>query len=286
MPSASSRIMFRVPVPSTGSRCRSIHKTAGSPFRQLIPPQRSFLTRRPSGNVQQKTSRFSSTSSSIPPGKKYGPGFLAIAALLGSAAGYVLSASIMKPSPSTKGSATKYHYASEAEVKAAIDELTKALPDGAVGTNEDDREVHGSSENSYHPSFPHAAVVRPQTTEEVSKIMKIATKYRVPVTAYGGGTSLEGHFSGVGTMIILSVLFRFTICTSPVFIGLNMHRYVRNGQDNPDKRYGVGFNLPVQAWRILIVFQRMTAISFASLACSGKQSTIHWQQKVYRYSFR
>lgn len=35
------------------------------------------------------------------------------------------------------------------------------------------------------------------TTEEVSEIVKIADRFRVPVTAYGGGTSLEGHFSGV-----------------------------------------------------------------------------------------
>ena len=39
--------------------------------------------------------------------------------------------------------------------------------------------------------------MRPHSTEEVSTIVKIANKYKIPVTPYGGGTSLEGHFSGV-----------------------------------------------------------------------------------------
>lgn len=38
-------------------------------------------------------------------------------------------------------------------------------------------------------------VVFPATTEEVSSIMKICHARKIPVTAYSGGTSLEGHFS-------------------------------------------------------------------------------------------
>lgn len=38
-------------------------------------------------------------------------------------------------------------------------------------------------------------IVRPSTTEEVSEIMKVCHRRRIPVTAYSGGTSLEGHFS-------------------------------------------------------------------------------------------
>lgn len=43
----------------------------------------------------------------------------------------------------------------------------------------------------------HSVVVFPDTTEAVVAIMKIATAYRMPVVAYSGGTSLEGHFSGI-----------------------------------------------------------------------------------------
>lgn len=38
-------------------------------------------------------------------------------------------------------------------------------------------------------------VVRPATTEEVSEIMKICHRRRIPVTPYSGGTSLEGHYA-------------------------------------------------------------------------------------------
>ena len=39
------------------------------------------------------------------------------------------------------------------------------------------------------------AVVKPGSTEDVSNIMKICHKRRIPVAAYSGGTSLEGHFA-------------------------------------------------------------------------------------------
>lgn len=37
----------------------------------------------------------------------------------------------------------------------------------------------------------------PDSTEDVVSIMKIASKYRMPVVPYSGGTSLEGHFAGI-----------------------------------------------------------------------------------------
>ena len=38
-------------------------------------------------------------------------------------------------------------------------------------------------------------IVFPSITEDVSKIMKVCHKRKIPVTGYSGGTSLEGHFS-------------------------------------------------------------------------------------------
>lgn len=40
-------------------------------------------------------------------------------------------------------------------------------------------------------------MIFPESTEDVVEVMKAATKYRMPVVAYSGGTSLEGHFSGI-----------------------------------------------------------------------------------------
>lgn len=43
----------------------------------------------------------------------------------------------------------------------------------------------------------HSVVVFPRSTEDVSKIVKIASKYSMPVTPFAGGTSLEGNFRAV-----------------------------------------------------------------------------------------
>jgi D-lactate dehydrogenase (cytochrome) len=42
-------------------------------------------------------------------------------------------------------------------------------------------------------SEPPSAVVWPETTEEVAHIVRLAAEYTVPLIAFGGGTSLEGH---------------------------------------------------------------------------------------------
>ena len=43
----------------------------------------------------------------------------------------------------------------------------------------------------------HTVVVRPESTEDVAKVVKIAVKYKMPVTPYSGGSSLEGNFRAV-----------------------------------------------------------------------------------------
>lgn len=43
----------------------------------------------------------------------------------------------------------------------------------------------------------HSVVVYPSTTEDVVKIVKVATKSRMPIIPYSGGTSLEGNTRGV-----------------------------------------------------------------------------------------
>lgn len=39
------------------------------------------------------------------------------------------------------------------------------------------------------------AVAYPRSTEQVSTIARICSKYHVPIIPYSGGTSLEGNFS-------------------------------------------------------------------------------------------
>lgn len=67
-----------------------------------------------------------------------------------------------------------------------------------VSENESDLKAHSGSDWSSYTTKPDekpAMIVRPGSTEEVSKIMKVCHKRKLPVTAYSGGTSLEGHFS-------------------------------------------------------------------------------------------
>jgi D-lactate dehydrogenase (cytochrome) len=56
------------------------------------------------------------------------------------------------------------------------------------------REQHGRGE-AYPQGYAPDAVVWPQSTAEVSQIMRTCNELRVPVIAYGAGTSLEGHVS-------------------------------------------------------------------------------------------
>ncbi len=58
------------------------------------------------------------------------------------------------------------------------------------------REHHGQGE-AYPGVYPPDGVVFPETTDEVSRVMAACHRHRVPMVAWGAGTSLEGHVSAV-----------------------------------------------------------------------------------------
>ena len=67
-----------------------------------------------------------------------------------------------------------------------------------VSTNEGELQSHsGSDWSSYTTKINEKPflIVFPSTTDEVSKIVKVCYERKIPITAYSGGTSLEGHFS-------------------------------------------------------------------------------------------
>jgi D-lactate dehydrogenase (cytochrome) len=76
------------------------------------------------------------------------------------------------------------------QVETAIDEL-RALLGERLSTSTGVRDHHSKDESWHIPHRPDA-VVFPSTNEEVSAIVQICAKHRVPVVAYGTGTSLEG----------------------------------------------------------------------------------------------
>ena len=74
---------------------------------------------------------------------------------------------------------------------AAIAELTRLLG-SRLSVTRAERDQHGTSE-SWYPLTPPDAVAFPESTAEVSEIMKICSAHAMPVVAWGAGTSLEGH---------------------------------------------------------------------------------------------
>ncbi|KAG7087616.1 hypothetical protein E1B28_013565 [Marasmius oreades] len=87
-------------------------------------------------------------------------------------------------------------YGTPQDFVEAVKELREAFKHGedVVTTDPDELRIHGFSENDHHPESSHSVIVYPLSTEDVVKIVRIATKYRMPITPYSGATSLEGHF--------------------------------------------------------------------------------------------
>ncbi|HEV7324052.1 MAG TPA: FAD-linked oxidase C-terminal domain-containing protein [Bosea sp. (in: a-proteobacteria)] len=86
------------------------------------------------------------------------------------------------------------------QVVAALTQELAALFGNRLVTSLAVRQQHGHT-LTWIPNQPPDAVVYPESTEEVSSIVKLCARHGVPVIAFGTGTSLEGHvnapFGGV-----------------------------------------------------------------------------------------
>jgi D-lactate dehydrogenase (cytochrome) len=90
------------------------------------------------------------------------------------------------------------HDVAPATLQAAWSDFKSIVGEENVSTQEHDLKSHAGSEWSSHKELEGDvpfAIVRPGSTEEVSEIMKVCHRRRIPVTGYSGGTSLEGHFA-------------------------------------------------------------------------------------------
>lgn len=76
-------------------------------------------------------------------------------------------------------------------IQNAIDEI-KALLGDRLSMGSSILEMHSHDEAYSTPCLPDA-VAFPESTEEVSALMKICHRHKCPVIPYGIGTSLEGH---------------------------------------------------------------------------------------------
>ncbi|MEZ5863403.1 MAG: FAD-linked oxidase C-terminal domain-containing protein [Geminicoccaceae bacterium] len=99
--------------------------------------------------------------------------------------------------------------AAEGRDVAGVIERLRARLGERVTTNRALREQHGRGEGPYGGATPDA-VVTPASTEEVAFVVATCRDARVPIVAFGAGTSLEGHVEAVqgGICIDLSGMDR------------------------------------------------------------------------------
>jgi D-lactate dehydrogenase (cytochrome) len=86
---------------------------------------------------------------------------------------------------------------------SAIDSLRSLLGD-RLSTSAAVREQHGRDE-SYHPAAAPDAVAFARSTEEVAEIVRICSAHKLPVIAFGTGTSLEGHVAALRGGVCIDV---------------------------------------------------------------------------------
>jgi len=93
-------------------------------------------------------------------------------------------AAILDTSGSSRGAA---------DHAAGIAALTAAFGNRVV-TSQAVREQHANS-LTWLPNEPPEAVVYPQSTEDVQKIVRICSEHGMPIIPFGAGSSLEGHIN-------------------------------------------------------------------------------------------
>src|SRR4029078_5579110 len=81
------------------------------------------------------------------------------------------------------------------DVAAIVKKLAEDFAERAV-TSSAVREQHGHGEGMADSALPDV-VVFPHTNEEVAAIVRLCHAARVPVIAFGVGTSLEGHVAAL-----------------------------------------------------------------------------------------
>ncbi len=90
--------------------------------------------------------------------------------------------------------------ANSALIAQHIEAFRKIVGENYVFVDKESLETyaHDETENLH---YPPEAVIKPRTADEISEIMKICNKERIPVTPRGGGTGLSGgalaHLGGV-----------------------------------------------------------------------------------------
>ncbi len=89
--------------------------------------------------------------------------------------------------------------------ESAIGELRARLPDGAVLTDPDSTETYRRDEADFCVAGTPLAVVRPESTEQVQHVMRVATAHDLPVVPQGARSGLSGAADAVDGGLVLSL---------------------------------------------------------------------------------
>ncbi len=89
-------------------------------------------------------------------------------------------------------------------MKEQVQAEFKQIFNGRFSTSISTRTNYARGEDTYDPVLPKA-VIFPETNEEVSRILSICNKNKIPVVPFGTGTSLEGNVVGNEKGITISL---------------------------------------------------------------------------------
>ncbi|WKA56884.1 FAD-linked oxidase C-terminal domain-containing protein [Planococcus shenhongbingii] len=129
-------------------------------------------------------------------------------------------------------------------ITVVLDALKAALTEEQVTINETVRELHGKDE-SYHALQLPDIVVFPESTQQVSQIMKISNEFKVPVVPFGLGSSLEGHVIPVngGITIDFSLMNKVLEVKEHDFLVKVQPGVTRTQLNKELKKYGLFFSV-------------------------------------------
>lgn len=88
--------------------------------------------------------------------------------------------------------------------QAVLDFLVDLLGPDHVSVTDADRDAH-SQDESFHSPHRADVVVWPENAQQISSLLKYANEHRIPVTPWGGGSSLEGNPIPVREGILLAL---------------------------------------------------------------------------------
>ncbi len=90
------------------------------------------------------------------------------------------------------------------KLSAVLDDLRAIVGERATDAR-GVRDQHGRSE-AYHDAMPPDIVVFPETTADVSAIVEVCARHRIPVVPFGANTSLEGNAAAVAGGVAIDMM--------------------------------------------------------------------------------